>query len=88
MDPGIKKQEGYQNVPMDHIDCFCFLPVENTRNGKELAKNRKNSGSAANARRHLPGDCGHLGAVILQINFRQNTDRFQIKMLFFSIGKL
>ena len=41
MDPGIKKQEGYQNVPMDHIDCFCFLPVENTGNGKELAKNRK-----------------------------------------------
>lgn len=82
MDPGIKKQEGYQNVPMDHIDCFCFLPVENTGNGKELAKNRKNSGSAANARRHLPGDRSHLGAVILQINFRQNTDRFQIKRNF------
>ena len=73
---------------MDHIDHFWFLPVENTGNGKELAKNRKNSGSAANDRCHLSGNRSNLGAVILQINFRQNTDRFQIKMLFFSIGKL
>ena len=73
MDPGIKKQEGYQNVPMDHRDHFCILPVENAGNCKKMAGNRKNIGFTENDRNRLSGDRSNPGPVLL-ISGKEEND--------------
>ena len=63
------------------VFAFCLWKIP------EMVKDWRKTGKTADLLQMLVVIC--LGiAVILQINFRQNTDRFQIKMLFFSIGKL